>query len=197
MYYSIGNGNLYRITSASTVWPNPVKGHGAYYISAQGNRYNRTDQLTVYCSEDPVVSLTEGAYYQAIEWHRKLAYSKIIPIAYPLRTEHIFWAFRIDPCPPVVDLERAAAIARFNYQPHVLLNPSKEYTRTQELADDVRAYFPPAGSPDLRPEGVKAPSVWQCSASLLPAASIGVICQGNGWRQSISREVDLDCKNAN
>src|SRR5579884_3557225 len=159
MYYAIGNGNLYRVTSAATVWPNPVKGHGAYYISNQGNRYNRTDQLTVYCSEDPIVSITEGAFYQALEWHRRMAYSRINPITYPLRSEHILWAFRIDPLPSVVDLESAAAMARFVYQPHILLNPSREYTRTQELADDVRAYIPPPGSPDPRPEGVKAPSI--------------------------------------
>jgi len=159
MYYTIGNGNLYRVTSATTVWPNPVRGHGAYFISNQGNRYNRTDQLTVYCSEDPVVSITEGAFYQAIEWHRKMAYSRINAITYPLRSEHTLWAFQIDPPPPVVDLESAAAMARFVYQPHVLLNPSREYTRTQELADDVRAHIPPPGSPDPRPEGVKAPSI--------------------------------------
>jgi len=159
MYYTIGHGNLYRITSAATVWPNPVRGHGAYYISKQGNRYNRPDQLTVYCSEDPVASITEGAFYQAIEWHSNMAYSRINAITYPLRSEHILWAFRIDLLPSVVDLESTEAIARFTYQPHILLNPSREYTRTQELADDVRAYTPPSGSPDPRPEGVKAPSI--------------------------------------
>jgi len=159
MYHPIGGGNLYRVTSAATVWPNPVKGHGAYYISKQGNRYNRTDQLTVYCSEDPVVAITEGAFYQAIKWHHEMANSRINPITYPLRSEHILWVFRIDPLPSVVDLESAAAMAHFSYQPHLLLNPSREYTATQELADDVRAYVPPLGSPDPRPEGVKAPSI--------------------------------------
>ncbi len=159
MDYTIGPGNLYRVTSAATSWPMPVTGHGAYYVSSQGNRYNRTDQLTVYCSEDPVVAITEGAFYQAMKWHNAMAYSRFNPITYPLKSEHILWAFRIDPLPAVVDLENAAALARFSHQPHILLNPSREYARTQELADDVRSYVPPPGSPDPRPEGVKAPSI--------------------------------------
>ncbi len=37
--------------------------------------------------------------------------------------------------------------------------PSRDYTGTQELADDIRAYLPPPGSTHTRPEGVKAPSI--------------------------------------
>jgi hypothetical protein len=159
MYYSIGAGNLYRVTSAATVWPNPVQGHGAYYISTQGNRYNRTDQLSVYCSEDPLVALTEGAYYQSMKWQNDIAYSRLKSITYPLRSEHLLWGFRVDPLPAVLDLEHTAAVVLFGFSPHMLLNPSREYTGTQGIADEVRGYAPPGGSSDPRPEGLKAPSV--------------------------------------
>jgi hypothetical protein len=159
MYYPIGPGSLYRVTATNTAWPNPVKGHGAYYLPKQGNRYNRTQQLTVSCSEDPWVAITEGAYYQAMKWQNDIASSRINAVSYPLRSEHLFWAFRINPLPNVIDLENPLAVATFSYSPHVLTNPGRNYTGTQEIADDVRTYTPPLGSANPRPEGVKAPSV--------------------------------------
>jgi hypothetical protein len=160
MYYPIGPGPLFRVASpvSGNVWPDPVKGEGAYYGSRGGNRYSGPHQLTVYCSEDPLVAITEGAFYQAMEWQQALASSRMRTVSYPFRSEHLFWAFRIDPRPAVIDLENALASHHFRYPPHLLLNPSRDYSSTQALADDVRTYAPPAGAGQPNPEGIKVPS---------------------------------------
>jgi hypothetical protein len=141
------------------VWPDPVRGYGAYYTDRQGNRYSTPHQLTVYCAEDPLVAITEGAFYQALSWQTDIAVSRVKPVTYPLRSEHLLWAFRIDPLPPVIDMESPLASNHFAYPPHVLLNPCRVYRSTQEIADDVRTYTPPAGSGLPKPEGMKVPSV--------------------------------------
>jgi hypothetical protein len=56
-------------------------------------------------------------------------------------------------------METALACSLFRYSPHVLLNPSRSYSATQAIADDVRTYNPPAGSGEPKPEGMKIPSV--------------------------------------
>jgi len=50
MYHPIGKGPLFRVASATSgnVWPDPVLGHGAYYVGIDANRYSRPDRLTVY-----------------------------------------------------------------------------------------------------------------------------------------------------
>lgn len=161
MYHPIGPGPLFRVASATsgTVWPDPVLGHGAYYVDRNGNRYSGPDQLTVYCAEDPLVAITEGAFYQALKWQIDIASYQMKAVGYPLRSEHLLWAFQIDPQPPVIDMASPHASTGFRYSPHVLLNPSRLYSGTQAIADDVRTYTPPAGSGQLRPEGLKAPSV--------------------------------------
>ena len=159
MYYQIGAGDLYRVTRRDTAWPEPVRGHGAFYVPRGGNRYNATQQLTVSCSEDPLVAITEAAFYQAHQWRDAIANSLINPVSYPFRSEHLFWAFRIDPLPPVIDLEDPMAIAQFGYSPHVITNSGQNYRATQEVADSVRTYRPPLGSPRPIPDGVRAPSV--------------------------------------
>jgi hypothetical protein len=159
MYYQIGAGNLYRVTKPETFWPNPVQGVGAFYTPKGGSRYNEPHQQTVSCSEDPLVAIAEAAFYQALKWREAIASSLIHAVTYPLRSEQLFWAFRIDPLPPVVDLEHAIAVASFGYSPHVVTNPGQDYRATQEVANAVRTHKPPLGSPDPLPEGVRAPSV--------------------------------------
>lgn len=161
MYYPIGPGPLFRVASATSgnVWPDPVLGHGAYYVGIDANRYSRPDQLTVYCSEDALVAVAEGAFYQALKWQKDIASYRMKEVHYPLRSEHLLWAFRIDPRPPVIDMESAPASTHFAYSPHLLLNPSRVYSGTQAVADDVRTYAPPPGSGQPKPEGLKAPSV--------------------------------------
>jgi len=161
MYYAIGQRPLFRVASATSgnVWPAPVMGQGAYYVPRGGNRYSRPHQLTVYCAEDPLVAITEGAFYQALQWQTDIASFRMKAVTYPLRSEHLLWAFRIDPHPPVLDMETALASNHFRYPPHLLVNPSRDYSGTQAVADDVRTYAPPAGSGQPNPEGMKVPSV--------------------------------------
>ncbi len=136
-----------------------MQGQGAYYVGRGGNRYSSLHQLTVYCAEDPLVAIAEGAYYQALNWQKEIASSRTKAVQYPLRSEHLLWGFRIDPLPSVIDMESALAINHFAYSPHVLLNPSRTYIDTQEIANDVRAHTPPNGSGQPKPEGMKIPSV--------------------------------------
>jgi hypothetical protein len=161
MYYPIGPGPLFRVasTTSGNAWPEPIRGQGAYYVGRDGNRYSSPHQLTVYCAEDPLVAITEGAYYQALNWQKEIASSRIKAVTYPLRSEHLLWAFRIDPLPPVIDMESPLASNQFRYSPQVLLNPCRLYTATREIADDVRTYLPPASSGQPKPEGMKVPSV--------------------------------------
>lgn len=161
MYHPIGLEPLFRVASNTSgdVWPDPVLGHGAYYVGIVGNRYNRPDQLTVYCAQDPLVAITEGAFYQALRCQNDIASYRLKSVSYPLRSQHLLWAFRLDPQPPVIDMESPLASNLFAYAPHLLLNPSRNYSGTQAIADYVRDYIPPAGSGQLRPEGLKAPSV--------------------------------------
>jgi hypothetical protein len=159
MYYQIGAGPLHRVTRPNTTWPEPVQGLGAFYLPKGGNRYNTPHQVTVNCAEDPLVAITEAAFYQAHHWREAIASSLIHPVTYPLRSEHLFWAFRIVPLPPVIDLENPSAVAHFGYSPHVVTNPGQDYRATQEIANSVRSHVPPLGSPDPIPDGVRAPSV--------------------------------------
>ncbi len=159
MYYQIGDGDLYRVTWPNMVWPAPVQGLGAFYTPKDGSRYNRPHQRTVSCAEDPLVAITEAAFYQALRWREAIASSFVLAVAYPFHSEHLFWTFRIDPRPPIIDLEHAGAALTFGYSPHVVTNPSQNYRATQDIADKVRGYTPPLGSPDPPPEGVRSPSV--------------------------------------
>jgi hypothetical protein len=159
MYYQIGPGDLYRVTRDNTVWPDPVRGLGAFYLPPGGNRYNAVHQVTVSCSEDPWAAICEAAYYQALKLREAIASSLINAVAYPFRSEHLFWGFRIDPRPPVIDLESPVAAALFQYSPHILTNPGQNYRATQSISNAVRAHAPPMGSPDPLPEGILAPSV--------------------------------------
>lgn len=158
MYHAIAQGKrLYRVTRSNETWPGPLLGLGAYFN--RGGRYNRPHHQTVYASDDPRVVITEAAFYQAQEWHRSIALHAVLPVGYPLVSEHWLWCFTIDPPPPVIDLLSPAARHQFPHPPHLPLTPSQQYDGTQALADAVRAYIPPRGSVHPRPEGLRAPSV--------------------------------------
>ena len=173
MYYPLAVGTrLYRVTSPGVVWPTPLLGLGAYFT--KGGRYNYATEPTVYCAEDPLAVLAEAAFYEALEWQAKISTHRINPVNYPLVSTHRLWCFSIDPAPAIIDLEHAQAIALFQHTPHMLLNlslnpargphlpgqhPARDYFGTQDLAKDVRGLVPPPGSPDPRPEGVKAPAI--------------------------------------
>ncbi|HET6883900.1 MAG TPA: RES family NAD+ phosphorylase [Pirellulales bacterium] len=173
MYYQLAGGTrLYRVTASGVNWPTPLLGLGAYYT--KGGRYNYATQATVYCAEDPLVVLAEAAFYEALEWQAKISTHRLNAVAYPLISSRKFWCFSIDPPPAIIDVEHAQAIAFFQHTPHMLLNPSlnpargphvpgqrpaRDYFGTQDLAKDVRGHVPPPGSPDPRPEGIKAPAI--------------------------------------
>ena len=174
MYHPLAAGaRLYRVTGPGSDWPTPVLGAGAYYT--KGGRYNRVDHHTVYCSEDPLVVLAETAFYQALDWQRRTSLNRTTPLTYPFVSRHRLWCFAIDPAPPILDLENPIAPHQFQFSPNLLFNPSlnprdgitlqgqvpsRDYTGTQELADEIRAYNPAAaGLLDPRPEGIKVPSV--------------------------------------
>jgi|GEM_PF-2006978 len=179
MYYIPGAAaRLYRMTAPGSTWPTPLFGHGAYFT--KGGRFNRANDPTVYCSEDPLVVITETAFYEALEWHRRISDHRLNPVGYPFVSRHSFWCFSIDPPPPLIDLQHSSAIAQFQFPPHMLLNPAlnprrglqlagqsaaRDYFGTQELADEIRAFIPPAGSPNPRPEGIRAPSVRTAAVS--------------------------------
>lgn len=159
MYYQIGAGDLYRVTSANTDWPDPILGLGAFYLPQGGNRYNAVHQITVNCSEDPWVAICEAAYYQALKQRDAISSTLVNAVAYPFRSEHLFWGFQINPLPPVVDLEDPVAVALFQYPLHVLTNPGQNYRATQSVSNAVRSHVPPMGSSDPQPEGILAPWV--------------------------------------
>lgn len=159
MYYQIGAGDLYRVTRPNTTWPEPVQGLGAFYLLESGNRYNAAHQVTVSCSEDPLVAITEAAFYQAFNWREAISSSLVNAVTYPLLSQHLFWVFRIHPLPAVIDLEDPIEVAHFGYSPHVVTNPGQNYRATQQIANKVRGYNPPIGSPNPIPEGILAPSV--------------------------------------
>lgn len=95
-------------------------------------------------------------------------------MTYPLVSDHLLWCFSLDPSPHLIDLEHSRTQHTFGYPPSSIHNPSlspsrrgqaagqpsiRDYTGTQQLADKIRAYHPPTGSNQARPEGLKAPSV--------------------------------------
>ncbi len=158
MYHTIAPGTrLYRVTRLNETWPNTLLGLGAYF--GGGGRYNRSHQETIYASDDPLVAITEGAFYQTLVWHGRIALHSSQPVGYPLVSDHRLWCFTIDPAPFVIDLLHPSGQHQFPHPPHLLRVPSQLYAGTQTLADMVRAYLPPAGSVQPRPEGLRAPSV--------------------------------------
>jgi hypothetical protein len=173
MYYNLAPAaRLYRVTGPGVNWPTPLYGQGAYYN--KGGRYNEASQPTVYCTEHPLAVIAEAAFYEALEWQGKISAHRMNPVSYPLVSDHKLWCFTIDPAPAIIDLEHPQALALFQHTPHMLSNPSlnpdrgthvrgqplaRDYFGTQSLATDVRGHTPPPGSPDPRPEGVKAPAI--------------------------------------
>ncbi len=173
MYYTLAAGaRLYRITDVGAIWPTPLLGQGAYFN--KGGRYNSAGDPTVYCAEDPVAAIAESVFYQALEWQLRISNHNITAVHYPLESAHQLWCFSIDPAPVIIDLMHPQAIQQFQHTPHMLLNPSlnphggphrrgqplaRDYFGTQQLAKDITGYTPPPGSPNPRPEGIKAPAI--------------------------------------
>jgi hypothetical protein len=149
------------VTDTRQSWPGVLSGAGAYY--SYGGRYNRVHQKTVYAAADPLVSIAEYAFHQAIDWQTLIGGGPLRSpppagsAAFPLLSDHFLWCFTLRNAPQVVDVEDPAALATFQHRPHELLNPTpQDYHRTAMLADRIRHHpnpqHPVAG-------GILAPSV--------------------------------------
>jgi hypothetical protein len=89
---------FYRVTAAHRPWSDVLTGRGAFYGHPHGARYNASRQTTVYTSTDPVVVITEAAFYQALLWHARIGSTV-------LRNQHLvsppfvstvrLWSFRL------------------------------------------------------------------------------------------------------
>ena len=153
----------YRVTRRRTNAPSVLSGMGSYYTLV--GRYHRPQQRTVYAADDAMVSITEMAYYQALEWQERIGggrtgtpipLPKPVPPTYPLVSSHLLWCFMLDGSPTVIDVDDPIAYATFQHAPIHILNLGQVYTTTQGLSDRIRA-FTPAHHP--RPQGIKAPTV--------------------------------------
>ena len=164
MFLTPSAGTLYYRVTKRGIRPSMVlSGMGAYHTL--GGRYHRPHQRTVYASDDPLVAITEMAYYQALEWHERIGggrtrtpapLPKPEPPTYPLRSSHLLWCFTLAAPLAVIDLDDPTAYAAFQHAPIEILNPGQAYDTTQSLADRIRAFKSPHHP---RAEGIRAPSV--------------------------------------
>jgi hypothetical protein len=94
--------------------------------------------------------MTEAAFYQALKWREAIASSLLNPVAYPFHSEHLFWVFRIDPSPPVIDLEVNLA------EPQILVRLNSVLERDPMLVlteHDHSAFYLRTGLGCSRPPG--------------------------------------------
>ena len=85
-----GRTRFYRVTDVGRTWQDVISGVGSYFSS--GGRYNRIQQRTVYASADPLVSLAEAAFHQAVKWQMRIGQGSLSvlpplprPSLHPLR----------------------------------------------------------------------------------------------------------------
>ncbi len=164
MFHTPAAGTLYyRVTGKNTGRSGVLSGMGSYYTL--GGRYHRPHQRTVYASDDVLVSITEMAYYQALEWQDRIGggraatpipLPRATPPTYPLISSHSLWAFTLNASPSVVDVDDPNAYITFQHAPIEILNTGQAYNATQALADRIRS-FTHAHHP--RAQGIKSPSV--------------------------------------
>jgi hypothetical protein len=145
---------FYRATRIGTTWSKVLRGDGAFYTD--GGRYNTTHQPTAYTADDPIVAISELAFYQAMSWQRDIG-SRLTPdLEFPLVSEHLLWCFTLDNPPKILDLSNDISRQVFTYHRFALVNPSSYHQATRELADKIRMH-PNAEAPNVG--GLKAPSV--------------------------------------
>ena len=157
MYFQLAPGtHCYRGTQPDEDWSQVLQGLGAHFN--RGGRYNVNDQRRVYLSDDPLVAVTETAFYQANTWQDAIGSGldgRLRP-RFPLRSKHLLWSFTIDGSHSIVDLMHEDAVRHYGFLPCALLNPGRSYRTTRELAVLIREHPTPA-RPAAR--GFKAPSV--------------------------------------
>ena len=164
MFHSPAAGTrYYRVTRHGLRPSSVLSGMGSYYTL--GGRYHRPQQRVVYASDDVLVSVTEMAYYQALEWQERIGSGRAgtpmprprpAPPSYPLVSSHVLWCFTLSEPPVVIDVDDPGTYATFQHAAIEILNPGQAYETTQELADRIRAFTAPDHP---RPQGIRAPSV--------------------------------------
>jgi hypothetical protein len=142
-------------------WPDVLTGAASYFT--YGGRYHRVHQKTVYAALDPLVSITEYAFHDAISLQELVGggplsapprSSRLDP---PLVSRHLLWCFTLSDAAQLVDVEDLVALQTFQHRPYELVNPTPDaYHRTTSLADLVRQY---GISHHPTPGGILAPSV--------------------------------------
>jgi hypothetical protein len=161
MYETLHPGTqFYRVTRVGTQWAEVLSGGGSFHNN--GGRYNGPHQRTVYCSDDPLVAITECAFYQARSWQMRIGGGDGAPVpvnlppvpppVYPMVSEHVLWCFSLRNATQVVDLEHPQSLPVFGHFVQILSNPGQCYHNTQHLADAVRVH-PVAGHANA--EGIK------------------------------------------
>lgn len=162
MYHTSAAGtHYYRVTDQGRSWADVLSGVGAFF--SFGGRYNRIQQKTVYAADDPLVSISEFAFHQAIDWQLMIGGGPFNAIAphpipnLPLVSQHFLWCFSLNTSWQLVDVEDPLALFAFNHRHHEPLNPTpRDYVRTAALADRIRGYPTPALH---HAGGIIAPSV--------------------------------------
>ncbi|MGE3807453.1 MAG: RES domain-containing protein [Gemmataceae bacterium] len=150
------NTHYYRVTTVGRKWGDVLSGKGALFLPASGNRYNVVLQQAAYVTDDLRVAVTEFAYYAALDWQLRIANHHVLPVRGPIRSDFKLWQFTLQLPRNVVDIERLAPLPG-SLPTFALLNPSRAYAATQNLANHVIASrFPGHPPPQL---GLKVPAV--------------------------------------
>ncbi len=162
MYLTPAPGtSFYRAAPADLAWHEVLTGLGAFYGQRPKGRYHSPRQRTVYASPDPLVAITESAYYKARAWQEEVERTVLPqqPQLPPFQdTAYRLWAFRLNPPPVVIDLEDPMALQVFGHPPYILRNPAGAYyVPTHDLIDAV--FMHPANAQGQKAWGIKAPSV--------------------------------------
>ena len=95
------------------------------------------------------VSITEMAFYQALEWQDRVGGGrtgtpipllKPAPPTYPFESSHSLWCFTLTAPPSVIEVDDPIAYATFQHAPIEILNPGQAYETTQSLGDRIRSF---------------------------------------------------------
>jgi hypothetical protein len=155
---------FYRVIGPGRHWNDVLAGRGAYFGRAHGGRYNRSRQKTVYASTDPLVAITEYAFYEALRWQEAIGTTalqhqhQLPPFRTAPKKRPRLWSFHLTPPPTILDVTDPAAFNTFHHPPYVLVNPSSSsYVPTQDLMDAI--FHHPPLLPGNPIQGVQAPSM--------------------------------------
>lgn len=156
----IDSNLIFRVTGTSERKEDVLKGLGAFY--ADGGRYNEIHQRTIYASLDPIVAITEAAYYQARSWQKRIGGQPNIPKPNkPLVSKHRLWQITLSSTPSVVELLSTEASKQFRGQilEREIFNPSHDYHNLQNLANKIRSACKPTRTAGPIAIGIEYPSV--------------------------------------